>query len=985
MMLLARAITQKFSTPTNNRLHTSSNTRNPAMIQDGRVDIQTKNAGYGGNGNRNAGRQNRNQAFNARNGNDESNQIAVSEVNASNKVHEQVNHAKRKTIIHTSDDDKIDSNIIFDYPYVENNGGTSEPDSNAHDEYHDIQMLPYNVQREAKNQKKLKNELKKKKELLQKEFETFKDQVKSFESKTIQCSKYKETCEELEREIRADMDTIERILKEKDKTEKQENQYLDNIVDLEEKLSSHDRIVYKMGQSIQTIHMLGKQPNKVYDPFLKAGTNLKIDSPDSEKTLDYAEESRLKMRNKIVQLNYGKLNALYEAFVPQQESSVEQTYFSFSSTSNDCSESKDVTSDLTIPKMPKESELNNIKTIEKEKNVNTKFDKSDTLGTLLCVTPWLKYISVKAKKVSNTKVNADRSKPVTSHSIPKMSKVKNRVRISNSVGRPKSKDTKSNDRVLKNTNDKRSSAHVRKMSSSVSIDSNKCETMNSIVCQPNASVLNTKTVNDINDGSNIFCVSCGKDVFLLSHEKCVTCYALSRESKVKRALFTTPVAAKSRNLGATSVVAKSRFSVAKTPTATNKVIQLILWIVDSGCSNHMIGNLQLLRNFIEKFMETVRFGNDHFAAITGYGDYVQGNLTICHVYYVEVLGYNLFSIEYFYDGDLEALILKIQNDNGTEFKNEKLRSFYGKLGILHNTSIARIPQQNGVVERRNHTLVEAARTMLIFLKTSEFLWAEVIATTCFTQNRSIVHTQYNKTLYELIRGRKPNVQYFHVFGSLCYLTNDRDDLGKMKSKAGIRIFIRYSESSRVIGACSPNFWSISAEKIAYLDRWSLKLQCANWILPYRFLGQGLKNWLDARHHELTPPIGTNLIAILTMPPKRRSQNNPTQTSPEVPLTLKSVNQLVREGVEEAIRAEWERVRLEATRGPAEGPVAAPVARECTFSGFNKCGPTPFHRTEGAVGLIHWFEKMESTFGISECAKGKKVKFVVATLNGRALI
>ncbi|GKC74840.1 hypothetical protein Tco_1120723 [Tanacetum coccineum] len=74
MMLLARAITQKFSTPTNNRLCTLSNTRNQAVTQDGRVDIQTKNAGYDGNGKRNAGRQNKNQAF-AGNVNDESNQI----------------------------------------------------------------------------------------------------------------------------------------------------------------------------------------------------------------------------------------------------------------------------------------------------------------------------------------------------------------------------------------------------------------------------------------------------------------------------------------------------------------------------------------------------------------------------------------------------------------------------------------------------------------------------------------------------------------------------------------------------------------------------------------------------------------------------------------------------------------------------------------------------------------------------------------------
>ncbi|GJZ89527.1 retrovirus-related pol polyprotein from transposon TNT 1-94 [Tanacetum coccineum] len=85
--------------------------------------------------------------------------------------------------------------------------------------------------------------------------------------------------------------------------------------------------------------------------------------------------------------------------------------------------------------------------------------------------------------------------------------------------------------------------------------------------------------------------------------------------------------------------------------------------------------------------------------------------------------------------------------------------------------------------------------MLIFSKAPEFLWAEAIATACFTPNRSIIHTRHNKTPYELIRGRKPNVQYFHVFGSLCYPTNDCDDLGKMKLKADIGIFVGYSKSS----------------------------------------------------------------------------------------------------------------------------------------------------------------------------------------------
>ncbi|GKB03342.1 copia protein [Tanacetum coccineum] len=115
---------------------------------------------------------------------------------------------------------------------------------------------------------------------------------------------------------------------------------------------------------------------------------------------------------------------------------------------------------------------------------------------------------------------------------------------------------------------------------------------------------------------------------------------------------------------------------------------------------------------------------------------------------------------------------------------------------MQQFSTARTPQQNGVVERRNRTLVEAARTMLIFSRLPEFLWAEAVATACFTQNRSIIHTRHNKTPYELLRGRKPNVEYFHVFGSLCYPTNDRDDLGKMKPKADIGVFIGYSETSR---------------------------------------------------------------------------------------------------------------------------------------------------------------------------------------------
>ncbi|GKC16957.1 hypothetical protein Tco_1013739 [Tanacetum coccineum] len=137
--------------------------------------------------------------------------------------------------------------------------------------------------------------------------------------------------------------------------------------------------------------MIGKTPNKVYDPFLKAGlsyqnperlkkaiaaqpkmyhgemlqsTNSKIDSPDYEETLEDAKESRLKMRNKMIQLDYGNL---YETFVPQKEPFVEQTYFSVHFTSNVCSESNEVMPDLQIPKMPKEKQKNELLQSEIEK------------------------------------------------------------------------------------------------------------------------------------------------------------------------------------------------------------------------------------------------------------------------------------------------------------------------------------------------------------------------------------------------------------------------------------------------------------------------------------------------------------------------------------------------------------------------------------------------------------------------------------------
>ncbi|GJS77850.1 integrase, catalytic region, zinc finger, CCHC-type containing protein [Tanacetum coccineum] len=147
---------------------------------------------------------------------------------------------------------------------------------------------------------------------------------------------------------------------------------------------------------------------------------------------------------------------------------------------------------------------------------------------------------------------------------------------------------------------------------------------------------------------------------------------------------------------------------------------------------------------------------------------------------------------------LNKTVRFIRTDNGTEFVNKTLYDYYESVGIFHQKTVPRTPQQNDVVERRNRTLVEAARTMLIFSKAPMFLWAEAVATACYTQNRSLIHTRHDKTPYELVHNKKPDLTFFRVFGALCYPTNDSENLGKLQPTADIGIFVGYAPSRKVL-------------------------------------------------------------------------------------------------------------------------------------------------------------------------------------------
>nr|GEX04569.1 hypothetical protein [Tanacetum cinerariifolium] len=158
-------------------------------------------------------------------------------------------------------------------------------------------------------------------------------------------------------------------------------------------------------------------------------------------------------------------------------------------------------------------------------------------------------------------------------------------------------------------------------------------------------------------------------------------------------------------------------------------------------------------------------------------------------------GNNLYTLSL---GDMMATY------NGTEFVNQTLREYYEKVGISHETSVARSPQQNGVDKRHNRTIIEAARTMLIYAKALLFLWAEVVATACYTQNRSIICLRHGKTPYELLHNKPLDLLFLHVFGALCYPTNDSENLGKLQPKVDIGPALHEMTPATISSRLMPN-------------------------------------------------------------------------------------------------------------------------------------------------------------------------------------
>ncbi|GJU62151.1 integrase, catalytic region, zinc finger, CCHC-type containing protein [Tanacetum coccineum] len=426
-----------------------------------------------------------------------------------------------------------------------------------------------------------------------------------------------------------------------------------------------------------------------------------------------------------------------------------------------------------------------LKNIKKGKSVNTKFDKDNISHNFICVTPLnkqpfqKKIVAPKTEEkhvLLQTSPNKQQAVETNKNVIaPRMYKVKKTqntntnkaktvlsstgLRATSSVRRPSNRGSLFKHSVLSNT--KNSSEKVEvfdRLNITLDVASKNVDLNKNIV-----------TNDDIKKAliaKNVLCVSCAKNVLIPCHDNCLAKYKLNVYSKVRRALFTTSRTVKSKfedpipvvqRLGG-DLLARDRESnlytifisdmAASSPVyLMSKATSTKSWLWHRRLSHLNFDTINdLTKHDLVDGLPKFKYGKDHLCSACERGKskkashphkVVPSNHSKLELLHMDLCGpMRVASI----NGKRYILVIVddyfgftwIRTDNGTEFKNATLKAHYDKLGIMQQFLIARMPQQNGVVERRNRTLVEAASTMLIFSRLPEFLWAKAVSTACFT-------------------------------------------------------------------------------------------------------------------------------------------------------------------------------------------------------------------------------------------------------------
>nr|GEU35477.1 integrase, catalytic region, zinc finger, CCHC-type, peptidase aspartic, catalytic [Tanacetum cinerariifolium] len=718
-----------------------------------------------------------------------------------------------------------------------------------------------------------------------------------------------EKISDLNKQLSKEKSTVTFLLEEKKKLKSdfkiREDELLDKQIQLEKRIKELDNILVKMGQSIQTIHMLSPKPDSFYHTEQKMAL---------EETLQLAQESHLKMKHlnkEIKPANYTKINHLLGEFSDDTTPSVARKFLNevkstivtlqrvvkhrmtletHNWSSSTHQELHNIVKDESFPivnqvdarvqifgiQFLKEAAkfVGDFKSLEKEADESLAKQKA---------------LELEIERLLRAVVSQDIMSVVQNNSVSETSNLqieleRMKERFENCIIKKENEYAKLwNDRInpFKNFREER---HVpNKVRGS---DRTKSIT----VSQP--TVFTKKYVNSDSNGLSSTGIDNTKTrrpqprsntkndrVPSASKNSCNKNKGVEVEEPHRNLLLSKNK--KHMSSACNNVKIDSQNVKYKVVCAMCK--QSLISVNHDVCLLNYV-NGKTSRGKKQKFLGTVCFENDHVAAILGFGDFQWGNILITGVYFVEGLGHNLFSVGQFCDSDLEVTFRRnacfIKNLEGVDLlsgnhttnlytinlhdmasaspifliaraSSTKLWLWHQRLSHLNfdtindlakNDIVSGLPKfkyhkehlcfscEQGKSKRashppkpvpnsrqrlhllhmdlcgpkrissingkRNRTLVEATRTMLIFSRASIFLWAEVIATACFTQNRSIIHRRFNKTPYELINDRKPDIFFLYVFGALCYPKNDREDIGKLGAKGDIGLFIGYSANTR---------------------------------------------------------------------------------------------------------------------------------------------------------------------------------------------
>nr|GEU84399.1 retrovirus-related Pol polyprotein from transposon TNT 1-94 [Tanacetum cinerariifolium] len=828
-----------------------------------------------------------------------------------------------------------DNNVISEVTSVEQSGKTVEQHPANFEEIRALyDSLYQNLAIEVEKVNSVNRKLKETNADLTTELTRFKNQEKCFEisqekyeklERCYQQSVYKKQClskkinalhlssgkqimtlnEEildLNKQLSKEKSTVSFLLEEKKRLKSDfktyEDEFLDKKIQLEKKIKELNSILVKTGQSIQTIHMLSPKPDSFYhseqkmalgyqNPFylkqaqkkqqsLYDGKVLleKHDPPvvhNSEETLQLAQESREKMKQlnkEIKPSNCTKIDHLLGVFVSQTAKSHEELYvlndFKMANVSKSISIPNEEFSDDTTPSVARKF-LNEVKS---------------TIVTLQRV---VKHRMTLETHNWSSSAHQELHKIIKDQFFPIFNQVEARVQN------------------FEKQFLKEAAKFVRDFKS--------------FAKEADASLAKQKALEL--EIERLLRVVVSQDIILQGHAtKIERLQAQLGDLKGKckdTSCVSDTLNPLSQKLENENVELEFQQSILGKPPMLGEIHALSKPVTSHSVPTPQESNV--VKND-KKFIGTVRFENDHVAAILGFGDLQWGNILITRVYFIEGLGHNFFSIGQFYDSDLEvafrrnacfvrnlegvALLkgdrstnlytinlhemtsaspiclmarasstkndlvsclpkfkynkehlcpscekgkskrashppkpvpnsrqrlhllhidlcgpMRIASINGKRYvlvivddfsrytwvhflksKNEApevIKSFLKRITVLLQSPVIIIRTDN--VERRNRTLVEAAKTMLIFSRVPLFLWAEAIATACFTQNRSIIHRRFNKTQYELINGRKPDISFLYVFGALCYPKNDREDIGKLGAK--VMAFEQHSSNPRL--------------------------------------------------------------------------------------------------------------------------------------------------------------------------------------------